>query len=218
MARAFVDAAAGDDEFVPDVEERKKPTAALFLARCRQAWRKIAPSEVRVAVAGGRHLREAVLKIIPEEALRAPIAANAAAGAEPANKRVFRPIGGLERVVVVQQLQERNNPIRGAEDSVVEPAWDRFIRFRSGSSFGVDGKLKTSLLRSATGNNCFCACWCFFSSLGGAEKVGKCGPAAPGFSLGSLFHETPWLRTSKLNVLHIERRIPWRKAGSEGLG
>ncbi len=113
---------ADNNDYGPEVEKKTVPTAARFLTACRRAWQKIPSSEDNVAMDGGQKFREAVLKIIPKEALEP----NDKGAAEPPQRRL-RLKDGTERFFSV----EPGAPMVG------DTAWDRFGRFKEVSSFGA---------------------------------------------------------------------------------
>jgi hypothetical protein len=121
VEQAFVDQ-TGNDDYVPEVEKKSVPTAARFLRACRLAWQKILPSEDKAAMDGGQRLREAMLSVIPEELVKQ----NDDGAAEPPQK-VLRMHDGTERIISLEPVAST------AQDT----AWDRFVRFKDGSSFGA---------------------------------------------------------------------------------
>jgi hypothetical protein len=123
VLQAFVEE-GGDEDFLPEGEKREKPTSARFLAACQRAFQHIPPSEVELTIAGGKRLREELMRVIPEAVLQ-PATASAA---EPFTK-VLRKRGQTERVVKIEEAPHNRNE--------GNTAWDRFTRFKELSSFGA---------------------------------------------------------------------------------
>lgn len=167
IAQAFVE--EGDnDSHVSEVAKKIVPTQVKFLMSCQLAWQRMSSSEQKAAFSGAKAFRRKLLEIIPGDMLK------------------LKDDGAAEPPQKVRQrgdVAERIFPPGSGEAMAKLTAWDRFVCFKKGSSFGA--KSGSESLQDKQGNIASVRAR-VFGLLMDELKSGDRDSSHPGFCLSPL--------------------------------